>query len=746
MKRKLSILVILSLFFATLPAITTEGNNKIEFSFSFSKPSTQMLDGDIFRITIPELPNSNEYNKPRLPVKPVRILLPPKKDIKEIKIVTSGSKTIGKYDNIEVGRQIVPLSKSVKTISRDKKVATLKNTGGIYPKDLFSIVGVYNFRGYSILYINLYPVHYRFVTGEICYYDQMKLVITLKESSRVNSLFRGLQRDRNIVINMVDNPEVAYEYKKISGNISKKSFNYVVITNERFANYSDEYDLNKFAEYKRNKGFDVKIVTVENITSNPAFWNNTAMFNDTPAQIRNFIRYAYLNWGTDYVLLVGDADIANPEQNIIPARYLFATTGGLPLSSYDEEGYIPSDLYYACLDGNFNDDMDEKWGENSTENSATHRDEADLLAEVWVGRACVDSNDELSNFVMKTISYDQTEGDPYLGEILLIGEYLGFEGMADFGGNYKDEIKQLIPDEYVVLTLYDRDWPTFDPNNPWYSGWSKLDLIEILNKGVHIANHDGHGWTNYGLRLHNYDIDTLSNTKYCFIYSQTCLAGSFDNWYPRDNYYTDDCAAEHFTVETPHGAFAVIMNSRYGLGMENSTDAPSQRYDLAFFNAIFNKNIREIGRANHASKEDNIWRIDEPGMRWAYYETNLLGDPQLAIKHAEEIEINITIDILQPESGKIYLFNKKTIPVPFLKIPIIVGNITIKVEANSEPEGMIRKVEFYVDEKLKFVDYNVPYEYNWDEMVVGKHTINVTAYAISKNKKSKEIKVRIFNV
>jgi len=731
-------------YLATSPVIIAEGNNKIELSFSFSKPSIKMLDGNTFRITIPDLPNSNEYSKPRLPVKPVRILLPPKRDIKEIKTVISESKTIGKYDNIEVGKQIVPLSKSVKTISKDKKAVTLKNIDGVYPRDLFSIVGVYNFRGYSILYINLYPVHYRFVTGEVYYYDQMKLIITLKKSGRVNSLFRGLQRDRNIVINMVDNPEVAYEYKKISGNISKETFSYVIITNERFANYSGEYDLNKFAEYKKNKGFDVKMVTVENITSNPAFWNNTAMFNDTQAQIRNFIRYAYLNWEADYVLLVGDADIANPEQNIIPARYLFATTGGMPLTYDGEEGFIPSDLYYACLDGNFNEDMDDRWGENATENNATHTDEADLLAEVWVGRACVDSYDELSNFVMKIISYDQTNDDPYLSEVLMVGEYLGFQGVADFGGNYKDEIRELIPDEYEVLTLYDRDWPTFDPNNPWSSGWGKSDLIELLNRGIHVVNHDGHGWTNYGLRLHNYDIETLSNTKYCFIYSQTCLAGSFDNWYPHDHYYTDDCAAEHFTVETPHGAFAVIMNSRYGLGMEGSTDAPSQRYDLSFFDAIFNRNIREIGRANHASKEDNIWRIDEPGMRWACYETNLLGDPELSIKHAEEIKVNISIDILKPQKGRIYLFNKE-INTPFLILPLIFGNITIEANITSEPEGFITKVEFYIDGKLHYVDYKEPYEYNWDERVIGRHTINITAYAVN-NKESKDMEVRIFNI
>jgi len=736
MKKYTCILVLISLLLTSISI--ANGSSKevtMELYFVFREPRIEKIQ-DIVRVTVAGLPNSNEYNKPRMPVKPVRVLLPQMTKVKDVRVIPSTPEIIGSYKNIEVGSRIMPLQQQAIA----KKKISIPHYSATYPENLFSIEGVYNFRGYSILYVNLYPAHYTLSTGEITFYRSMTLIVSLEKRDRPNRLFRGLERDNEIVHGFVDNPEIASTYNAKNN----AEVGYLIITSENFTKYSGEYNLQRFIEYKENKGLDVRIATVENITRNPIFWNKTEIFNDTQAQIRNFIRYAYLNWNTDYVLLVGDADVNNPGENIVSARYLFATTGGMPLTYDGEQGFIPSDLYYACLDGNFNEDMDDRWGENATENNATHTDEADLLAEVWVGRACVDSYEELSNFVMKTITYDQTNDDPYLSEILMVGEYLGFQGVADFGGNYKDEVKELIPDEYEILTLYDRDWPTFDPNDPWSSGWSKSDLIELLNRGMHIVNHDGHGWTNYGLRLHNYDIETLSNTKYCFIYSQTCLAGSFDNWYPHDHYYTDDCAAEHFTVETPHGAFAVIMNSRYGLGMEGSTDAPSQRYDLSFFNAIFNKNIREIGRANHASKEDNLWRIDEPGMRWACYETNLLGDPELSIKHAKETKINISIDILRPQNGKIYLFNKE-INIPLLRLPLIFGNITIEANITSQPQGFITKVEFYIDGKLHYVDYKEPYEYNWDERVIGRHMVNITAYATN-NRESKEIEVRIFNI
>ena len=49
------------------------------------------------------------------------------------------------------------------------------------------------------------------------------------------------------------------------------------------------------------------------------------------------------------------------EENIIPFRGLFANESGLPLGNLrdEEEDDIPSDVYYACLDGNFNYDCDD---------------------------------------------------------------------------------------------------------------------------------------------------------------------------------------------------------------------------------------------------------------------------------------------------------------------------------------------------------------------------------------------------
>jgi len=705
-------IIVFSLSITSFPLVKSD-RNVIRMNYYFSSPEI-VRNGGYDSIEMDGC-SLYSFHGIKLPVKPLHILLPYKSDVASIEVRGFGKISMGEGYNIQRTKNILPLYGE----GDENKTNSI---AGNVPLKMYNMVGVYGLRGYEILVMDLHPVQYDLKTGEIFYYKRIELTINLNEGE-ASQLYRGLKKDREVVSKVVDNAGLikSYPTKKASSSIE-----YVIITNEEFKNMEGEYSLQHLAEFKKSMGINATIVSVEEITSNPLYWGEEEMFNDTQAQIRNFIRYAYLNWETDYVLLAGDGDVGDPEQNIIPPRYLFATTGGLPLGN-DEEGFIPSDVYYACLDGTFNFDGDNRWGENASSNNISDVDEADLYAEVWVGRACIDSSQEVENFVMKTISYATSQDDSFFRKILMVGEYIGFGGVADFGSNYKDEIKSLIPEEYEKLTLYDRDWPGFNPNDPWNTGWEKEDIMELLNDGVHIVNHDGHSYYGYNMRMRNSDVDELTNNQYYFLYSQGCMAGGFDN----PNGY--DCIAEHHTVETPHGAFAVIMNARYGLGMEESTDAPSQRYDISFFKAVFEEGIRELGRANHYSKEDNVWRIDEPGMRWAYYETNLLGDPQLSFKKPE-----IGISIEKPIEG-LYLFDRG----PFLSIqkPVIIGSITII----ASPSGNVDGVSFYIDGALMYTANEEPYEWKWNSFAIGYHTIKVEAFKEEKSVEQ-EKEVFIFNL
>ena len=135
---------------------------------------------------------------------------------------------------------------------------------------------------------------------------------------------------------------------------------YIIITNDAL-----DSSFQRLADWKTKKGIVATIKTVSWISENYSGC-------DTQEKIRHFIQDAYSNWTTDYVLLGGDVDI-------IPGRIV------------NNQDYNPiTDLYYSGLNGNWNSNGDDKFG-----------DGADYYADLWVGRAPVHNNNEANLFVDK---------------------------------------------------------------------------------------------------------------------------------------------------------------------------------------------------------------------------------------------------------------------------------------------------------------------------------------------------------
>jgi hypothetical protein len=729
----------------------SENFENIILDFTFSKPKIEEIEQKneiYYRVSIDNLPNSGDLKRPCLPVKSVKILLPYGREFDTIYVRTDNKMLLKSDCKIEIGQNTVPI-KSALNQQLDSEDLSDKSS-----KNIYSIVGTYKFRGFQILFVNLYPVEYDEISRNIYYYQHITIKVATKEALSIAKI-RGLHRDKDAIISIIDNPSCFTSYDSVYKSAKEDTANYIIITNNVLANSGLEDNFQYFAQSKINKGITTEIFTVEEIInnfeygvngtwgdnnpSNPFYESeiieNYHIFDDNQAKIRNFIRYAYMELETDYVLLGGDGDITNEDDNIIPCRGLFANESGLPLKDTpnlnEEEDDIPSDVYYACLDGNFNYDLDGHFGECADRNDIAFVDEADLLAEVYVGRACVDSEEEVANFVMKTLGYENSDGDPYLSKILFVGEYLGFPGVSSYGGNYKDLIIPLIPDNYNIDILYDRELPHH---------WTKFDIINIINNATpHIINHDGHAYYGYNLRMLNRDVDLLENDNYFFVYSHGCMAGGFDN---PDGY---ECIAERLTVETPHGAFAVIMNARYGLGSEDSLDSPSQALDKSFFKALFTEDKRQLGIASHYSKEDNIWHINENGIRWVYYETNLFGDPEVSIKDQYPSDVVLTINITHPQNDNLlYFLNNKICSIPFVDVPIIIGKINVKVEASSNPEGQIYCVEFFIDNESQDFDYGAPFEWELDIHLIGKHTISAQVHGLHGENESEDFEIITF--
>jgi hypothetical protein len=580
--------------------------SQVILAYNFECPTVETvnIEGSSYdKIFLDGCFTASNPGEPNIPSKGVFILLPPKSKASNIKVVTGEKHLLGTGFNVDPIGQPIPITQSLfiqKIVAND----LVYQSNLLFPGRLYTEVGTYNFRGYAILVLLLHPVQYNPVTGELYYYDNMQVTVDTSCDDQANILFRGFERDMLDVMKKVDNPGFAVQYLNQLTPLHTCYDNYdmLILTTDVLKN-----GFEPLRQAHEAKGLHTVVKTLTDVGSSD------------PEAIRSYIRDAYYNWGIDYVLLGGD-------YNIVPARTLWVY--GLDEETDPYETYMPSDLYYACLDGPYNYDGDNKWGEPT---DGENGGDVDLIAEVYVGRACVDNLADVNNFVTKTITYiNKDPDDEYLKKVCLAAEYLGNYGIASYGGTYMDQLINTctddgyttigIPDdEYNITKLYD---------SPSYK-WGYSEIMSIINNGVHIINHLGHSWYDYNMRMYLYDVSYLTNNNPCFIYSQGCMAGGFDD--PQGY----DCIAEQFTIKTVHGAFAGIWNARYGFFWSYSTDGDSQRFHRQFWDAVFGENIPEIGKANHDSKEDNLPIIGRSCIRWVYYETNLFGDPALCFYENE---------------------------------------------------------------------------------------------------------------
>ena len=100
------------------------------------------------------------------------------------------------------------------------------------------------------------------------------------------------------------------------------------------------------------------------------------------------------------------------------------------------------------------------------------------------------------------------------------------------------------------------------------------------------------------------------------------------------------------------------------------------------------------------------------------------------------------VRITKPEKG-LYIADKKIRSYFIKRTPLILGPITIEVDASQDEYG-INRVEFYIDNEKKYTDDTEPYSWTWDTLAFFKHTIKVVAVDNTENSANVEITVMKF--
>ena len=617
--------------------------------FVYSVPDIQINQADSISETV-SLGNAvtrTIEGEPVLPVIPVKFVIPAGKTIEKINITGLHKVSVPGKHTIEHGKAVYPLIPGA--VPREaKQNASIYNSDDAFPKKTSELVTIQKKHGISIAIININPVIYHPRSGQIAYYKELQLEITtVSDKKSLDEKGFSFPKKVNADAIGIENPEVLGSYTTSSSGVSSlglcnssDSYRYVIVTSRAIRDATTDYTVRDLIAHRQTQGLTATITAIEDILLE---YNGV----DNAEKLRNFIIDAYTNWETEYVLLGGDI-------NIIPMRKLYSVLEG--------GTHIPSDLYFQCLDGNYNFDNDSYWGEVT---DGPNGGDVDLMAEVYIGRASAENETEMSHFVYKTLKYEtDSDASSYLRTALMCGEHLGFGGVSEYAKASMEEIRLgastngyttagfTSSSSFTVNTLYDAD-----------GTWSRADIINRINSNEYsIINHLGHANANYVMKFYNADADNLRNTNPLFLYSQGCIPGNFEV----------DCIAEHLTTSNRSGLYGGVLNSRYGWGRYNSTDGPSQRFDRQFWDAYFGENLLTIGELNADSHEDNLWGISDNYIRWCYYETNLFGDPRTVMRG----KITGPLVSYSSHTTSDYLGNNNGIAEPGeqIKIPVTLAN------------------------------------------------------------------------
>ncbi|MGB2840902.1 MAG: C25 family cysteine peptidase [Halobacteriota archaeon] len=599
------VILISTLPFSPLVSANVGLNNEtvINIEFNTSDLSFHTFENyDIVRLKGCQL--KRDVGEPALPMKSIFLVIPPKARITDLEILSSEKIAIEGEYGILPAQPPVPVS--TLTYQNEPKFAiqnaSLYSSPNIYPGEIFRYTGEGNLRGHRIVSITIFPVQYAPAEKRLIFHKNITLRINYTTPQLITSGLAVTEKSRfdSIVKRLVSNHDdvnrFAYQKNPAPSKSALSPYDevkYVIITNESL---KDAFQ--PLADWKTMKGVPAKIVTVS--------WINAGYpGNDTQARIRNFIRDAYMTWSTEWVLLGGDTDV-------IPCRGAYGYVNGSAASPAGEwwDYNIPADLYYACLNGNWNADNNSIYGEVC--------DDVDLLPDVFIGRAPVNTIAEVQTFVNKTLRYEKNPPMDYELDMLFLGEMLWNEPIT-YGGVIKNRIDEdCVPPEYEPITK----------KYEMYGNASAAIAISEMNDGPHIVNHVGHGYYG-GFSVNGWvssgDADGLTNSPKNFIlYSISCMSNGFDH----------NSVSEHYMNNPDGGTVAYIGNSRYGFFEPGQPgDGPSDLYDQEFFNSIFNDDFYHIGEAVADSKVayTGYSQEDGDGMRWLQYAINLLGDPGLTI-------------------------------------------------------------------------------------------------------------------
>jgi hypothetical protein len=317
--------------------------------------------------------------------------------------------------------------------------------GVLYPAERFEYslgAGISNENHVLYLTIRCYPVQYRISDQTILYSQDAHITVSYKLPAA--------------------QPAPTADYK------------FVIIAPSKFAAATQP-----LVGHKISKGITTKLVTREDVCNGTYF---PVEGRDCAERMKYFIKDAFDQWGTRYVLLIGGRyGGVLKEKWWMPVRYSHLDD----LSDF--EGSYLSDLYFADIydaNGNFS-----SWDPNGdgvfAEWTNQTKEVIDLYPDLYVGRLPCKSAGEVTMVVNKIITYENTTaGKDWFKRIVVVGgDSAPMEGDPWFEG----EVENTLALEYMAGFQGTKLWTSLGTLT------GTADTVKAISDGCGFLFFDGHG-------------------------------------------------------------------------------------------------------------------------------------------------------------------------------------------------------------------------------------------------------------
>ena len=380
----------LNLIMICLMASLLASAQTIEKTYYFGEPNVAQIQG-YEQIQFADCMQSALAGQPSLPWHSVSLMLPQGTEAICIEVELSGFQTLEGSHNLYPYQTALTYSNPVrKQLEKDEALYASKS---IYPAQAYGRLSTQYLNGVGFAFSAFTPVQYVPATGEVRYATKATVRVTTGAAKTDQSRKLWLNgNNASRAMRLAQNPEMLQSYDSRGRVVG--GYELLVVTKEQWVDAFGEYE-----EFYKARSLRTRVVGLETIL-------NSMEGRDNAEKLRNFIIQEYEENGIMMVNLAGDV----PQ---IPYRGLYCDV--LSGGGHMTDSNIPADLYYAALDGSWNDDNDGLWGEIG---------EDDLLPEIGIGRMCFSNQNELDNMLHKAITY---QTDPVLGEfrkVIMGGEHL----------------------------------------------------------------------------------------------------------------------------------------------------------------------------------------------------------------------------------------------------------------------------------------------------------------------------------